>query len=144
MLRFKFEATFSQKASSGSYIILSTDIYWRFSHCHLLPVYYCINYFMLCVYVCVCVYVGGWVLQICWCVWNQYDCWLNFQRHFGEVSTKFKKFQRPMDFESKMTYIKRILDEIERQFLIEMGSHDPEVIQRQLSQCMVRIFLIIG
>lgn len=43
-----------------------------------------------------------------------------------------------MDFESKMTYIKRILDEIERQFLVEMGSHDPEVIQQQLSQCMVR------
>ena len=43
-----------------------------------------------------------------------------------------------MDFESKMTYIKRILDEIERQFLVEMGSHDPEVIQQQLNQCMVR------
>lgn len=42
-----------------------------------------------------------------------------------------------MDFESKMTYIKRVLDEIERQFLVEMGSHDPEVIQQQLSQCMV-------
>ena len=61
---------------------------------------------------------------------------LLLKRHFAEVSAKFRKFQRPMDFESKMTYIKRILDEIERQFLVEMGSHDPEVIQQQLSQCM--------
>lgn len=43
-----------------------------------------------------------------------------------------------MEFESKMTYIKRILGEIEQQFLIDMQSHEPEVMQQHLSHCLVR------
>lgn len=43
-----------------------------------------------------------------------------------------------MDFETKLTHTKRVLDEIdERLHLIEMTSDDPEMVQNQLDQCSV-------
>ena len=51
---------------------------------------------------------------------------------------KFRKFQRPVDFEPKLTHVKRILDEIdERMHLIEVRGDDPETLQSQLETCMV-------
>jgi len=51
---------------------------------------------------------------------------------------KFRKFQRPVDFEPKLTHVKRVLDEIEERIhLIELRSEDPDIIQGQLDQCMV-------
>ncbi len=51
---------------------------------------------------------------------------------------KFRKFQRPVDFEPKLTHVKRILDEIEeRMHLIEIRTDDPETLQNQLETCMV-------
>ena len=51
---------------------------------------------------------------------------------------KFRKFQRPVDFEPKLTHVKRVLDEIdERIHLIELCSEDPDVVQGQLDHCMV-------
>ena len=52
--------------------------------------------------------------------------------------TKFRKFQRPVDFEPKLTHVKRMLDEIEERIhLIEIRSEDPDVMQAQLEHCMV-------
>ena len=60
------------------------------------------------------------------------------QKHYTEVMAKFRKFQRPVDFEPKLTHVKRVLDEIEERIhLIELRSEDPDVIQGQLDQCMV-------
>lgn len=60
------------------------------------------------------------------------------------MCSKFVKFQRPVDFEPKLTHVKRVLDEIEeRILLIEIRSVEPEVIQNQLDQCMVSIPLYI-
>ena len=60
------------------------------------------------------------------------------QKHLGEVMAKFRKFQRPVDFEPKLTHVKRVLDEIdERIHLIELCSEDPDVVQGQLDHCMV-------
>ena len=51
---------------------------------------------------------------------------------------KFRKFQRPVDFEPKLTHVKRILDEIEeRRHLIEIRNDDPEILHGQLDFCMV-------
>ena len=52
--------------------------------------------------------------------------------------TKFRKFQRPVDFEPKLSHVKRMLDEIEERIhLIEIRSEDPDVMQAQLEHCMV-------
>ena len=66
-----------------------------------------------------------------------------FQKHYLEVMAKFRKFQRPVDFEPKLTHIKRILDEIEeRLHLTEIRSDEPENLQEQLDTCMVRIGVV--
>ncbi|XP_013413171.1 dystrophin isoform X2 [Lingula anatina] len=62
---------------------------------------------------------------------------LILKKHYGEVQLKFMKFQRPVDFEPKLTHVKRALEEVqERIHLIELRSEDPEVVQTQLDQCM--------
>ena len=62
------------------------------------------------------------------------------QKHYAEVMTKFRKFQRPVDFEPKLSHVKRQLDEIEERIhLIEIRSEDPEQISGQLEHCMVRL-----
>ncbi|KAK2181696.1 hypothetical protein NP493_384g04000 [Ridgeia piscesae] len=59
------------------------------------------------------------------------------RKHYTEVMAKFRKFQRPVDFEPKLTHVKRVLDEIEERIhLIELRSEDPDIIQGQLDQCM--------
>lgn len=51
---------------------------------------------------------------------------------------KFKKFQRPVDFEPKMTHVKRMLDEIEERIhLCEIRSDDHETLLGQLENSMV-------
>jgi dystrophin len=53
------------------------------------------------------------------------------------VSGKFRKFQRPTDFEPKLSHAKRVLDEIEEfVHLIELRSDDAEVLQSQLEHCV--------
>lgn len=63
------------------------------------------------------------------------------------MSLKFQKFQRPGDFEPKMSHVKRELGSIEEQIhLLELHSEDPEVIQGQLETCIVSyliFFLLI-
>ena len=59
------------------------------------------------------------------------------RKHYAEVNTKFDKFQRPVDFEPKLTHVKRVLGEIaERVLMIELRSWDSEEVQGQLEQCL--------
>jgi len=65
------------------------------------------------------------------------------QKHFNEVSTKFSKFQRPADFDTKMTHVKRVLDDIDQRLhLIELTSSDLESVQNKLDQCTVSLNLL--
>lgn len=60
------------------------------------------------------------------------------QRHFVEVTAKFSKFQRPADFDTKLTHVKRVLDDIDQRLhLIELTSSDMESVQNKLDQCTV-------
>ena len=60
------------------------------------------------------------------------------KKHLAEVSARFSKWQRPVDFEPKLQSVKRTLDEIrERLHLIELRSDDPQAIRDQLDHCMV-------
>ena len=70
---------------------------------------------------------------------KSFSYFLSFQKHYAEVMAKFRKFQRPVDFEPKLTHVKRCLDEIdERVHLMDIRSEDPESVQRQLDTCMVQ------
>ena len=54
------------------------------------------------------------------------------------MTAKFVKFQRPADFDDKLSHVRRLLDEIEEQMhYLDMTSADPDRIQLQLDQCMV-------
>ena len=50
---------------------------------------------------------------------------------------KFKKFQRPSDFEPKMAKVKNVLEQVAKcVHLIELNSYEPEIIQGYMEQCM--------
>lgn len=64
---------------------------------------------------------------------------MRFQKHFDEVMIKFRKFQRPADFEPKMTHVWRELGAIQGTIhLLEVPSDDPAAIQDRHNNCMVR------
>ncbi|XP_025099293.1 dystrophin-like isoform X3 [Pomacea canaliculata] len=59
------------------------------------------------------------------------------KKHFAEVMMKFRKFQRPAEFEPKLSHVKRELDSIqERIHLLEVPSDDPQAIQERHDACM--------
>ncbi|XP_070191463.1 dystrophin-like isoform X2 [Littorina saxatilis] len=59
------------------------------------------------------------------------------KKHFAEVVVKFSKFQRPAEFEPKLSHVKRELDNIqERIHLLEVPSADPVAIQERHEACM--------
>lgn len=60
------------------------------------------------------------------------------KKHYTEVSIKFRKFQRPADFEPKFSRVKRELDSIGEQIhLVEIGSEDPGTLQEKLDISVV-------
>ena len=60
------------------------------------------------------------------------------QKHYAEVVVKFSKFQRPAEFEPKLSHVKRELDGIqERIHLLEVPSADPTALQERHDACMV-------
>ena len=64
---------------------------------------------------------------------------LIFQKNLDDVQTKFRRFQKPADFEPKMAHVKEILDSVmEGIGVLELRNGEPEVIQTQLDACMVR------
>ncbi|CAL1537370.1 unnamed protein product [Lymnaea stagnalis] len=59
------------------------------------------------------------------------------KKHFAEVMVKFHKFQRPADFEPKMTHVWRELGAIQGTVhLLEVPSDDTEAIQERHDNCM--------
>ena len=65
------------------------------------------------------------------------------QKHLAEVNVKFSKFQRPADFEPKLSHVKRELDNIqERIYLLEIRSDDVESLQQKHDTCMVCTVMI--
>ncbi|XP_076445085.1 dystrophin-like isoform X2 [Babylonia areolata] len=59
------------------------------------------------------------------------------KKHFAEVVVKFHKFQRPAEFEPKLSHVKRELDSIqERIHLLEIPSDNPSQIQERHDTCM--------
>ncbi|XP_055889039.1 dystrophin-like isoform X6 [Biomphalaria glabrata] len=61
------------------------------------------------------------------------------KKHFEEVMVKFCKFQRPADFEPKMTHVWRELGAIQGTVhLLEVPSDDQESIQERHDNCMIK------
>ncbi|XP_012946043.2 dystrophin [Aplysia californica] len=59
------------------------------------------------------------------------------KKHFAEVMVKFRKFQRPAEFEPKMTHVWRELGAIQGTVhLLEVPSDEPEAIQERHENCM--------
>lgn len=71
-----------------------------------------------------------------------FACSWHMQTKFEDISSKLKRFQRPNDFEPKMGRISKMLTEVEQGMRqLELNSESPDIIQDQLVQCMVRVFL---
>ena len=63
---------------------------------------------------------------------------LFLQRHFAEVSTKFVKFQRPVDFDTKLTHVKRLLDDVDQRIhLVDIMSVNLDSADSKLEHCTV-------
>ncbi|XP_075056397.1 dystrophin isoform X4 [Mixophyes fleayi] len=59
------------------------------------------------------------------------------QKKLQEVSTKFRLFQKPANFEQRLIESKRILDEVTSELpILEMKSVDQDTVQTQLDHCM--------
>ncbi len=65
------------------------------------------------------------------------------KKNWNELSLKFKKFQKPADFDQKLNKVKKLLDEIEQSlYMVEVNSEDSDTIHLQLEHCMVDFFFI--
>ncbi|XP_062906974.1 dystrophin isoform X1 [Mobula hypostoma] len=59
------------------------------------------------------------------------------QKKLQDVSTKFRLFQKPANFEQHLLECKRLLDEVKSELhMLEMSSVEPEYVQNQLDHCM--------
>ncbi|XP_063954064.1 dystrophin-like [Lytechinus pictus] len=59
------------------------------------------------------------------------------RKNLDDVHSKFRRFQKPADFEPKMAHVKEILDSVmEGIGVLELRNGEPEVIQTQLDACM--------
>jgi len=59
---------------------------------------------------------------------------------------KFNKFQRPVDFEPKLSHVKRVMEGIQEQIhVFDVSGENSTEIQKQLDQCVVGwIFLFLN
>ena len=54
------------------------------------------------------------------------------------MSVKYVKFQRPVDFDTKLTHVKRLLDDIDQRIhLVDLTSVDLDSVDSKLEQCTV-------
>ncbi|XP_071957062.1 dystrophin-like isoform X2 [Antedon mediterranea] len=59
------------------------------------------------------------------------------RKHLDELQFKFRKFQKPADFEPKMLHVKEILERVNEGIkVLDLKNGEPEVIQTQLDACM--------
>ncbi|XP_078088638.1 dystrophin-like isoform X9 [Mustelus asterias] len=62
---------------------------------------------------------------------------IDIAQKLQEVSTKFRLFQKPANFEQHLLECKRLLDEVKADLhMLEMNSVEPEIVQSQLDHCM--------
>lgn len=60
------------------------------------------------------------------------------QKMLTDVWTKFRLFQKPANFDSRLAECERVLNGVKSQAgLLEIGSVEHDVVQSQLEQCMV-------
>ncbi|XP_074662175.1 dystrophin-like [Tubulanus polymorphus] len=58
-------------------------------------------------------------------------------KHFSEVKGMFNKFQRPANFDLKLNFVRRTLNDIEeRLHFIDLIDTDPENVETQLQHCL--------
>lgn len=54
------------------------------------------------------------------------------------MSTKFVKFQRPVDFDTKLSYVKRLLDDVDQRIhLVDLTSIDLNSVETKFEHCTV-------
>ncbi|XP_033125074.1 dystrophin-like isoform X4 [Anneissia japonica] len=59
------------------------------------------------------------------------------RKNLDELQFKFRKFQKPADFEPKMLHVKEILERVNEGIkVLDLKNCEPEVIQTQLDACM--------
>ena len=60
------------------------------------------------------------------------------QKNIDELQHKFRKFQKPSDFEPKMAHVKGIMDNVQEGLgVLVVKNREPEVIKTQQDACMV-------
>jgi predicted ArsR family transcriptional regulator len=60
------------------------------------------------------------------------------KKNWNDLNQKFKKFQKPADFDQKLNKVRKLLDEIEQAlYMIEVNTEDSDTIHMQLEHCMV-------
>eukprot|EP00058_Branchiostoma_floridae_P013392 XP_002598880.1 hypothetical protein BRAFLDRAFT_90094 [Branchiostoma floridae] len=65
------------------------------------------------------------------------------QKRMVEIKAKFRKYQKPADFEPKMGRVRDILNNVEKELgVLELKHHEPEMVQGQLDICMVRCLFV--
>lgn len=54
-----------------------------------------------------------------------------------QLQTKFRRFQKPSDFEPKYIKVRQMLNDVEENiYLLETRSDDPDVVHNQLENCL--------
>ena len=59
------------------------------------------------------------------------------KKDWTDLNYKFRKFQKPADFDQKLNKVQKLLDDIEQAlYMIEVNSEDSDTIHLQLEHCM--------
>ena len=59
------------------------------------------------------------------------------KKSWSELNGKFKKFQKPADFDQKLNKVRKQLDDIEQAlYTIDVNTDDSDTIHMQLEHCM--------
>lgn len=59
------------------------------------------------------------------------------RKSWSELNKKFKKFQKPADFDQKLNKVEKLLEEIDQAlYMIEVNTEDSETLHLQLEHCM--------
>ncbi len=67
---------------------------------------------------------------------------MQVRRSWTDLETKFRKFQKPADFDQKLSKVRKQLDDIEQViYMIDLNSDDSDTIHLQLEHCMVNLNL---
>jgi predicted ArsR family transcriptional regulator len=60
------------------------------------------------------------------------------KKNWNELGNKFKKFQKPADFDQKLNKVRKQLEDIDQaMYMVDINNEDPDTIHLQLEHCMV-------